>query len=104
VVYLALLVGLRLFGKRELGQMTPFDLIVILPIADALHNAMVGLDTSVGGGLIPAASLLVVNTVGARVRPRYPLVRRLAEGEPVLLVHEAKSGTSRWPTSTSTEG
>ena len=87
VVYLSLLIGLRLFGKRELGQMTPFDLIVILLVANALQNAMVGLDTSVSGGLIAAATLLVINSAVARIRRRYPFVRRLAEGAPVLLVH-----------------
>src|SRR3972149_8795535 len=54
IVYAALLLGLRLAGKRELGQMTPFDLVVILLIANAVQNAMVGPDTSVTGGLIAA--------------------------------------------------
>jgi uncharacterized membrane protein YcaP (DUF421 family) len=55
------MVGLRLAGKRELGQMTPFDLVVILLIANAVQNAMVGPDTSVTGGLIAAGALITAN-------------------------------------------
>ena len=88
VVYVVVLVGLRLGGKRELGQMTPFDLVVILLIANAVQNAMVGSDTSLAGGLIAAAVLLVANGVLARVRHRIPWLRRVAEGEPVVLVSD----------------
>lgn len=86
VVYLALLIGLRLFGRRELGQMTPFDLVVILLIANALQNAMVGPDTSVTGGLASAFTLLGINWLLTRLRARLPWLRRAAEGEPILLV------------------
>jgi len=86
VVYLALLIGLRLFGRRELGQMTPFDFVVILLIANALQNAMVGPDTSVTGGLASAFTLLAINWVLTRLRTRLPWLRRAAEGEPILLV------------------
>lgn len=90
IVYLALLGGLRLAGTRELGQMTPFDLVVILLIANALQNAMVGPDTSVTGGLIAAAVLLILNLALARFRKRLPWLRRIAEGEPVLLVTDGR--------------
>jgi len=86
VVYLALLVGLRLGGKRQLGQMTPFDLVVILLIANALQTSMVGPDTSLVGGLIAAGVLLVANATLARFRHRIPWLRKVAEGEPVVLV------------------
>lgn len=86
IVYLALLVGLRLGGKRELGRMTPFDLVVILLIANAVQNAMVGADTSLGGGLIAAAVLLAANSVLARFRHRIPWLRKVAEGDPVALI------------------
>lgn len=86
IVYLGLLLGLRLFGRRQLGQMTPFDLVVILLIANALQNAMVGPDTSVTGGLLAAATLLILNRVVATFRDRIPWLRRAAEGQPVLLV------------------
>lgn len=88
VVYVALVAGLRLFGRRQLGQMTPFDLVVILLIANALQNAMVGADTSLTGGLIAAATLLVANRILADLRERIPWLREAVEGEPILIVHD----------------
>ena len=90
IVYAALLVGLRLAGKRELGQMTPFDLVVILLIANAVQNAMVGPDTSVTGGLIAAAVLIAGNYGVALARERLPLLRRAVEGSPTLLISDGK--------------
>ncbi len=90
IVYGALLGGLRLAGKRELGQMTPFDLVVILLIANAVQNAMVGPDTSVTGGLIAAGVLIVANYGVALARERIPLLRRAVEGNPSLLISEGK--------------
>ena len=90
IVYLALLIGLRLVGRRELGQMTPFDLVVILLIANSLQNAMVGPDTSVAGGLASAFTLLAANWILTRLRARLPWLRRVAEGEPILLVSGGK--------------
>lgn len=90
IVYGALLLGLRLAGKRELGQMTPFDLVVILLIANAVQNAMVGPDTSVTGGLIAAAVLIAVNYGVALARNRVPLLRRAVEGSPTLLINDGK--------------
>lgn len=86
VAYVALLLGFRLFGRRELGQMTPFDLVVILLIANALQNAMVGPDTSLLGGLVAALVLLSLNRILTAARRRLPWFERVAEGEPVLLV------------------
>jgi len=85
-IYLIILVGLRLAGKREIGQMTVFDLVVLLLLANAVQNAMVGPDTSLVGGVIAAAVLLVLNTIVARLRLRWPRLRRLIEGSPTLLV------------------
>ena len=90
LVYLALLAGLRLAGKRELGQMTPFDLVVILLIANAVQNAMVGPDTSVTGGLIAAGVLVSVNYGVALARERLPWLRRAVEGTPTLLINDGK--------------
>lgn len=90
IVYAALLVGLRLAGKRELGQMTPFDLVVILLIANAVQNAMVGPDTSVTGGLIAAAVLIAVNYGVAQARERLPWLRRAVEGAPTILIKDGK--------------
>jgi uncharacterized membrane protein YcaP (DUF421 family) len=86
VIYLVILVGLRLAGKRELGQMTVFDLVVLLLLANAVQNAMVGPDTSLAGGILAAVVLLVVNATVARLRLRWPRLRRMVEGSPTLLV------------------
>jgi len=86
VVYLVILVGLRLAGKREIGQMTVFDLVVLLLIANAVQNAMVGPDTSLSGGLLAAVVLLVVNFLVARLRLHWPALRRAVEGTPTVLV------------------
>jgi uncharacterized membrane protein YcaP (DUF421 family) len=85
-VYLAILLGLRLAGKREIGQMTVFDLVVLLLIANAVQNAMVGPDTSLTGGILAAAVLLALNAIVAWLRLRWPRLRRLIEGSPTLLV------------------
>ena len=90
IVYAALLFGLRLAGKRELGQMTPLDLVVILLIANAVQNAMVGPDTSVTGGLIAAAVLIAANYGVALARDRVPLLRRAVEGSPTLLINDGR--------------
>lgn len=85
-VYVVILLGLRLAGKREIGQMTVFDLVVLLLLANAVQNAMVGPDTSLAGGLLAAIVLLVLNAVVARLRLRWPVLRRVVEGSPTLLV------------------
>lgn len=85
-VYLLILFGLRLTGKREVGQMTLFDLVLLLLIANAVQNAMVGPDTSLTGGLLAAGVLLLLNTLVARLRLRWPRLRQAIEGSPTLLV------------------
>jgi hypothetical protein len=72
IIYVAMLVGFRMAGKRELGQMTPFDLVVILLIANAVQNAMVGHDVSVTGGLIAAAVSLSATTAWQLPGTAYP--------------------------------
>jgi len=90
IVYVALLGGLRLMGKREMGQMTVFDLVVLLVISNAVQNAMVGQDTSVTGGLIAGASLLAINRLVAVLRLRSPRLRRAIEGVPTVLVSHGR--------------
>jgi uncharacterized membrane protein YcaP (DUF421 family) len=85
-VYLVVLVGLRLAGKREIGQMTVFDLVVLLLLANAVQNAMVGPDSSLTGGILAAGMLLVLNALVARLGLRWPRLRRAVEGTPTLLV------------------
>jgi uncharacterized membrane protein YcaP (DUF421 family) len=86
VVYLVILIGLRLAGKREIGQMTVFDLVVLLLISNAVQNAMVGSDTSLTGGLLAAVVLLLLNSLVARLRLKWSRLRRWVEGSPTLLV------------------
>ncbi len=85
-VYLVILAGLRLSGKREMGQLTVFDLVVLLLLASAVQNAMIGADTSLAGGIVAALVLLVLNSLVARLRLRWPRLRRAVEGSPTLLV------------------
>jgi uncharacterized membrane protein YcaP (DUF421 family) len=90
VVYMTVLVLLRVAGKRELGQMTPFDLVVILVIANAVQNAMTGGDNSLIGGILAAATLTVVNIAVGRWGSRVPFFRRLVASEPTLLLRDGK--------------
>src|SRR4029079_4569912 len=90
VVYVALLFGLRIAGKRELGQMSPFDLVVVLLIANAVQNAMVGSDTSLTGGLVAATALLAINWVVGRLRLRYGWFERHIRGSATLLVNNGQ--------------
>src|SRR2546425_12084827 len=86
IVYVALLAGLRLAGKREMGQMTPFDLVVILLIANAVQNAMVGPDTSVTGGLIAAGGVVLVNYGGSQTRERLSSLLGGVGGTPAAVI------------------
>lgn len=90
VVYSFLLVAFRLTGKRELGQMTPFDLVVLLTISNVLQNAMIGPDNSLTGGIIGAAALLLANRFVALLTFRFPWVERMLEGEPTVLVDHGR--------------
>lgn len=89
-VYVIIVILMRLTGRRQLGQMTPFDLVLILLIANAVQNAMVGSDVTIFGGLVAAATLLATDQVFSRVVDRVPRFRRVFEGEPVLLVNDGK--------------
>jgi uncharacterized membrane protein YcaP (DUF421 family) len=90
LVYAGVLAGLRLAGKRELGQMTVFDLVVVLLIANAVQNAMTGPDFSVQGGLVAAAVLLVLNRIFAFARLHNESWGRFLEGMPTVLVQDGQ--------------
>ena len=90
VVYVVVLVLLRAAGKRELGQMSPVDLVVILVIANAVQNAMTGGDNSLLGGVIAATTLVTVNVAFSRVAHRLPYVAHLFESEPTPLMKNGK--------------
>ncbi len=87
-IYVVVLVLLRLAGKRELGQMTPFDLVVILLISNAVQNAMTGPDTSLTGGVVAAATLIVVKLIVSRFGRRLGFLARAFSASPTLLVNE----------------
>ncbi|MGH9443450.1 MAG: DUF421 domain-containing protein [Thermoanaerobaculia bacterium] len=87
LVYAAVLIGLRLSGKREVGQMTPFDLVLILLISNAVQNAMVGPDTSLAGGLLAAGFLLVLNFTVGKAATRWLRLGRVLRGHATLLVN-----------------
>ena len=86
VIYLFLVVGLRLLGKRALGQMNIYDLVLVVVLANAVQNAMVGDDTTLAGGLVAAVTLLVLNRAVTSVLARSERFERLLVGQPVVLV------------------
>ncbi len=86
VVYLFLLVGLRLAGKRELAALNAMDLIVLLTLSNTVQNAIIGPDNSVSGGLIGATTLLVVNYIAVRFLFSHPKVDALVEGRATTLI------------------
>jgi uncharacterized membrane protein YcaP (DUF421 family) len=90
LVYIFMVVGLRLFGKRELAQINTFDLIVLLTLSNTLQNAIIGDDSSITGGVIGAISLLVLNYLVVRFLFRRAKLDRFLEGAPVLLIKDGK--------------
>jgi uncharacterized membrane protein YcaP (DUF421 family) len=84
-VYLALLVALRVFGKREIGQFTLFDLVLVLLVANAVQPAMTGPDSSLGGGLLIILTLVVTNRLLAEGRRRLPFLRILLQAPPTTI-------------------
>ena len=90
VVYFFLLVAFRLEGKRELGQITPFDLIILLTISNVLQNAMIGPDNSLTGGIIGGLTLFVANGLVGRLTLYSPRIAMLLEGKPTPLIENGR--------------
>lgn len=90
LVYVFLIVGLRLAGKRELAQLNPFDLVVLLTLSNTIQNAIIGEDNSVTGGVIGASTLLFVNYVLVRFVSRHEKLERFVEGEPDVLIENGQ--------------
>jgi uncharacterized membrane protein YcaP (DUF421 family) len=86
IVYAFLIIGLRLAGKRELAQLNPFDLVVLLTLSNTVQNAIIGEDNSVAGGLLGAATLLLVNYLVIRFLFAHERVDRVVEGDPDVLI------------------
>lgn len=89
-VYLFLLLGLRLLGRGEAAQLRTIDLVLLLVLANSLQNAMVGADTSVLGGIVAAATLLVLARLLRIAEMRFPRLRQGIEGEPILLARNGR--------------
>src|ERR1700730_1408016 len=90
LVYVFLIVGLRLAGKRELAQLNPFDLVVLLTLSNTVQNAIIGDDNSVTGGIIGASTLLLVNYLVVRFLYSHDRLDRLVEGEPCFLIQNGQ--------------
>ncbi|MDE3024287.1 MAG: DUF421 domain-containing protein, partial [Acidobacteriota bacterium] len=90
LIYLFLLVALRFFGKRELGQANTLDLVVLLLVANAVQNGIIGNDVSVTGAIVGAVVLFGLNSLFARGVFRFPWLSALLEGEPSLLIEDGR--------------
>lgn len=90
IVYLVLVALLRIFGKRELAQLNPFDLVVLLSLSNTVQNAIIGDDNSVTGGIIGAVGLLGINWLVVRLLFRSPRLTRVLEGRAVTLVRDGQ--------------
>lgn len=86
IVYAVLVILLRLFGKRELAQLNPFDLVVLLLLSNAVQNAIIGPDNTVIGGVIGACTLLVINYLVVRFMFRHKRLDQILEGTPTVLI------------------
>jgi uncharacterized membrane protein YcaP (DUF421 family) len=89
-VYLFIIVAIRLFGKKELSQLSVLDLVFVLLISNSVQNAMVGSDTSLLGGLIAAASLFVLNYIFKWTLYKFPKLNKSIQGHPLLLVYKGR--------------
>lgn len=90
VIYVLVLIGIRLTGKREVGQMTPFDLTLLLLLSNSVQNAMTGPDNSLVGGVVAAGVLLILNYVLAEVSGMNRRFRSVIQGSPTLLIHNGQ--------------
>ena len=90
IIYLVLIVGLRLAGKRELAQLNPFDLVVLLTISNTVQNAIIGNDNTVTGGIIGVAALLLINYLVVRFVYRNDRIEKLVEGEEDVLIRDGE--------------
>src|SRR5438477_10739688 len=90
IVYVFIVVMLRIFGKRELAQLNPFDLVVLLSVSNTVQNAIIGEDNSVTGGLLGAFTLFAVNYLVVRFLFKHRRLDQIFEGEPALLIEHGQ--------------
>lgn len=89
-VYVLLIGLLRISGKRQIGQLAPFDLVLLLVLSNAVQNAMNGGDNSITAGVISAATLIGLNFIAGYLTYRSKLLERIMEGQPEVLIHNGK--------------
>lgn len=89
-VYIFIIIAIRLFGKKDISQLSITDLVFVLLLSNSVQNAMVGSDSSLFGGLVSATSLFAVNFVIKLIVYRFPKIEHLLEGEPLILVYRGK--------------
>lgn len=87
VIYLFIIVAIRLFGKKELSQLSVLDLVFVLLISNAVQNAMVGPDATLMGGLVAATTLFVVNYIFKWIMYKFPKFSKTIQGHPQLLIY-----------------
>jgi len=90
VVYLFIVIAIRLFGKKELAQLSVVDMVFILLISNAVQNAMVGPDATLSGGIVAASTLFVVNYIFKYLQYRFPKFNKVVEGEAIMLIYNGK--------------
>jgi len=88
VIYLFIIISIRLFGKKELAQLSVFDLVFILLISNAVQNAMVGSDSSLTGGIVAAASLFLLNYIIKYLMYKFPKLGGIVQGHALLLIYK----------------
>ena len=95
IIYVVLVIGLRLAGKRELAQLNPFDLVVLLTLSNTVQNAIIGNDTSVTGGILGAATLLLVNYLVVRFLYGHRQIEQIVEGDADALIENGQVNMER---------
>lgn len=90
IIYVFFLLVFRLMGKRQVGQLTPFDLVLLLIISNVVQNAAIGNDNSLGGGLIGAVAILLLNVLFVEATYRSRRLRHLLEPYPTILIHDGR--------------
>ncbi len=93
IIYLFVVIGIRLLGTRELGRLNAYDFVLIVVLANAVQNALVGGDNTLVGGLVSALTLLLMNLLCTWLLNRFPWLEKHVSGEPVVLVSD---GRAQW--------
>lgn len=94
VVYLSIILFIRVFGKKELSQLSVTDLVFILLISNSVQNAMVGSDASLQGGIIAAVTLFALNALIRLLVFKFKPIQNLLEGDPIVLIYKGQIATS----------